>query len=106
MQLKFHFFKEIVIEYVISKKTRFCGIYEKTCYGPIAKMLFLNMLYNHGKLCASIIKCIVALSFYTNRLNYLTHRLTRKTTRKTMMMNRKILCEDNHSSVVTSAFVE
>ena len=69
MQLKFRFFKGI-IEYNISKKTRFCCVYEKTCYGPIAKMLFLNMLYNHGKLCACIIKCTIALSFYTNRLDY------------------------------------
>ena len=61
MQLKFRFFKGIVIEYIISKKTRFCCVYEKTCYGPIAKMLFLNMLYNHGKLCACIIKCTIAL---------------------------------------------
>ena len=71
MQLKFRFFKGIVIEYNISKKTRFCCVYEKTCYGPIAKMLFLNMLYNHGKLCACIIKCTIALSFYTNQLDYL-----------------------------------
>ena len=73
MQLKFCFFKGIVIEYNISKKTRFCCVYEKTCHGPIAKMLVLNMLYNHGKLCACIIKCTIALSFYTNRLDYLFH---------------------------------
>ena len=43
MQLKFRFFEGIVIAYIISKKTRFCCVYEKTCYGPIAKMLFLNI---------------------------------------------------------------
>ena len=59
MQLKFRFFEGIVIEYIISKKTRFCCVYEKTFYGPIAKTLFLNMLYNHGKLCACIIKSIM-----------------------------------------------
>ena len=63
MQQKFRFFEGIVIEYIISKKTRFCCIYNKTCYGPIAKMLFLNMLYNHGKLCASIIKCTMLYHF-------------------------------------------
>ena len=33
-------------------------------------MLFLNMLYNRGKLCACITKCAIALSLYTNRLDY------------------------------------
>ena len=47
MQLKFRFFEGIVIEYIISKKTRFCCVYGKTCYGPIAKMLFLHSkIYN------------------------------------------------------------
>ena len=36
--------KGIVIEYVISKKTQYFCVHEKICYGPIAKMLFLNML--------------------------------------------------------------
>ena len=42
MQLKFRFFKGIVIEYNISKKTRFCCVYEENLLWPHSKNAFLK----------------------------------------------------------------
>ena len=99
MQLKFRFFEGTVIEYIISKKTRFCCVYEKTCYGTIAYMLFLNMLYNHGKLCACIIKCTIALSLYTNRLDYMICSIDNSLTSNHAEADTRMICHAKDASL-------